>query len=475
MNMFFANESGSDFWARFQDPWYLALVIIALVTIVALIVLIILFVKFRDKRLETRTLTIYLDGGQFQGSSEDLVFHAKLNSDIDISRIKPEKPGYKFTGFNVYKKYVSSTITDEGITKSLVSSEELDGMGKDVITMPDYDLHLVAKYAPLPILPAQDLEDIEYYPDFLTTEDLLADLKHLNYDRDHFPIKINFRKTKRFPDMIFIFKGKTLCSMLMPYKSLTKVYFRTNEPVENKLLSPFYHDEDINDSMNWYSLIVTYTTKPSRFIKSFVDAYRECDEDFETTEVEFDLILGSLSSTFSDPVLDRALAITEQYEKDRALDNPPSYVLERKLPSSDQEEHNLEELLTEEEKKLVFSDAQEEEIDDVQEEEESVGEVDKLEKVPQPVKEEPKKEVPPTPIYASLDDMKEEDKNIIISESEVQLIELEHHNGHYIQPKRKGRFIKWDKASKEEKRFSIKTYYKYHQDEKPLINLNTSK
>jgi hypothetical protein len=312
-------------------PWGIFAIGLGTATVILLLVYFIVFHRYKNSRLKEHNLTINLDGGLFQGSKEEVVFKAKLGQEIDINRIRPVKEGYSFNGFNVYKKFVSSTIREEGLTKSMVTSEELDGVDKSVILMPDYDLYLVAKYSPLSNLQPTGLKDDYYYPDFMNSDDVLADLKHLNFDKANFPFKINFRRSPKVPNMVFVFKDKTLCAMIYPYKCVTKVFLRTSESAEGKLLTPFYESEDINDAMNWYSFVVIYNTKPQRFIRSFKDSYDDVDETLPTTEIEFNLIVGSLSD-FADPVLDRAVLLVERYEKDSLLPNPPAYVIKKELP-----------------------------------------------------------------------------------------------------------------------------------------------
>jgi|GEM_PF-3250807 hypothetical protein len=468
-----------NFFDGFSNPWYTALVIFAFAVILVLAGMIVWVGRYRSKRLHQHTVTIFLDGGKFQGSDEDLVFHAKQGEDIDLSRIVPAKKGYIFTGFNVYKTYVSSEITEGGIRKETVTKEELDGIGKDVVTVPDYDLYFVAKYTPEDALPPQGLLTVPYYPDFLSTDDLISDLKHLNYDEIHFPVRINFKKSAAFPNVTFLFKEETLLGMLLPYKEMTKVYFRTSGDVAPKLLTPFYHAEDINDAMNWYSFIVTYTTKPQRFLRAFIDCYNEIDESDPTSEIEFNLILGSLPATFADPVLDRALALTEQYEKDRTSPNPPSYVKNRDLPGSDGSDtealkkikEEAKEELEKEQKKQAEEDERQllsggmlggskdapEKSEEVHKEE-PAGEEKEKEEVPSEglaePKEEPKKEEP----------VPETDIPSIEGEDEDKVLEEEFRAGHFIQPKRGGRFLKWEKANKEEKIASVREFYKYHPE-----------
>lgn len=471
-----------SFFDGFSNPWYTALVIFAVAVILVLAGMIVWVGRYRSKRLHQHTVTIFLDGGNFQGSDEDLVFHVNQGEDIDLSRIVPTKKGYLFTGFNVYKTYVSSQITEDGIRKETVTKEELDGIGKDVVTVPDYDLYFVAKYTPEESLPPQGLLTVPYYPDFLSTEDLISDLKHLNYDEVHFPVRINFKKSASFPNVTFLFKDETLLGMLLPYKQMTKVYFRSNNDVAPKLLTPFYHAEDINDAMNWYSFIVTYTTKPQRFLRAFIDCYNEIDESDPTSEIEFNLILGSLPATFADPVLDRALALTEQYEKDRASANPPAYVKERNLPDSSSEDTEAlkqikkeaqDELRSEEEKQAAEDQRSLESGGLLNEKEETATEPEMEEEKKSEEKEEEaaapevpsvnKDEKEETPSASETDILSLEDNG------EDAVIEEEYRAGHFIQPKRGGRFLKWDKATKEEKIASVREFYKYHPEVEPRL------
>ena len=491
-------------WQPFSsmNPWQVFAIGLGTATVLLVAAYLVIFFHYRSARLKIHKLTITLDGGEFQGSTQDLIFKAKLGSDIDISHIAPTKEGYRFNGFNVYKRFVSSTIDENGISKSMITSEEMDGMGKDVIMMPDYDLYLVAKYSPLPTLPAQDLANAEYYPDFLCFEDLVAELKHLNYNQKDYPIQLNFRTTERFPGMLFIFKSGTICAMLMAYKCLTKVFLRTPDDLEGKLLTPFYQEEDINDSMNWYSFIVSYTTKPSRFLRSFKEVYDSIDSTIPTSEIEFDLIVGSLSAALADPVLDRALALTQQYEKDRGLPTPPSYVEKREMPSEygsrSEVTDNLGEVAEpavkagvgigeneEEENPSKAEETAEPVKEEKETEEKSEVKPEEAEKVEEPAKsvEEVKPVEEPKPEEVPLEEVKPEEKPVEevkpeepvpeeTVEPEAEIIspfdlEEEFRKGHYIQPRRNHKFIIWADASKQEKILSVETYYKYHPSERP--------
>jgi hypothetical protein len=417
---------------------------IGLGTAAVLLILIFLLVihQYRSKRIQEHKITVCLDGGVFQGSTQDIIFKAKLGADVDITRILPVKEGYRFNGFNVYKRYVSSTITDNGITKSVVTSQEMDGMGKDVITMPDYDLYLVAKYSPLPELPVQELTDEDYYPDFLVFEDLVADLKHLNYDPEHFPVRLNFRRyDEKFPGMVFVFKGETICAMLMPYKGLTKVFLRTPDPLDDKLLNQFYEAEDINDAMNWYSFIVTYITKPSRFLRTFKEVYDGIDAELPTSEIEFNLIIGSLS-TLADPILDRAYAITLKYEEDRLLADPPEYVKKRTLPETF-ESDSLEKTKIEQEAEAALEKEGEKETEAEEE---------------KPTAEQPAVEEKPFEAEVSQPVVQPETQEF------KDAVEVCHQKGYFILPRRKGKFLKWDEGTRAEQIEGVRTYYRFHPE-----------
>lgn len=447
-----------SFLDNFQDPWYIGLVAFAGTAIIVIVILSFVIAHYRKRHLKTSNITIFLDGGQYQGSDGDLVFHVRPGTDFDLTRIVPEKKGYSFSGFNAYKRYVSSVIDEDGLRKEVMTSEELDGMGKDVLTVPPYDLYLVAKYAPLNSLMPQGLSEEEYYNDFLTYEDLVSDIKHMNYDKKNFPVEIKLKHDEKIPGVLFLFKGEALMGALYPYHGITKVYFRTGDNVKNKLLTPFYQEEDVNDAMNWYSFIVTYTTKPQRFTRSFISCYKEIDETMETSETEFNLIVGSLPQTFNSPVLDRALALTEQYEKDRNLPVVPRYVKERMLPStyesdsealSDVKKEAEEDIKAEtEEKKIEEKEIKEEKTETSAETEKEETEPEEKASEEQVPLAEPEKEAKPR----SFDEFSDED------------IEKAHADGHFIQPKRDARFLKWEKATREEKLNSIKKYYEYHPE-----------
>jgi hypothetical protein len=390
------------------SPWGIFSVGLGTATIIILIIYLVVFINYRNKKLKVHELRINFDGGVFQGSKEELVFKAKLGADIDISRIRPAKDGFSFNGYNVYKRFVSSTIKDDGISKSLVTSEELDGIDKNVIIMPDYDLYLVAKYSELGDRQPVGLKDEYYYSDYLSFEDLVSDLKHLNFDKENYPDKINLRHSDKAPGFVFVFRDKTICAIIQPYKCISKVYLRTSDFADSKLLTPFYQSEDINDAMNWYSFAVIYNTKPERFIRSFKDSYDDADVSLPTTDIEFDLILGSLSS-FADPVMDRAVLLVERYEKDRLLENPPRYVLSRELPDELDENGNLkaDNPLAEEIKAVEKEPVKEEKApEEVKKEEDKPAAETQEETKPEPVapaeikpapdvKEEPKAEEAP--------------------------------------------------------------------------------
>jgi len=323
-------ENFFDYFASL-DFWQIFSIGLGTATFVIIIIYAAVFFRLRSKRLKTHEVRIDLNGGIFQGSDEELLLKCTMGSEIDITRIRPVKEGYRFNGFNVYKKYISSVIKEEGLSKSMVTKEELDGMDKSIIVMPDYDLTLVAKYSPLDSQPAVGLITDVYYPDFMSFEDLISELKHLNDDKDKWPDAINFKHSSSVPKAIFVFKKETICAILYPYKGITKVFFRTSDITEEKLLTPFYQTEDINDAMNWYSLVVIYNTKPSRFIRTFKDTYDGIDASIPTTEIEFQMIISSFSS-LADPILDRAVLIVQRFEKDKLLAPTPDYVLKRELP-----------------------------------------------------------------------------------------------------------------------------------------------
>lgn len=324
----------ADFWDYFTNmsPWQLVSLGLGLATVVLIVAYILVASNYRSRRLKTHSMYINLEGGSFQGSDEKLIFTAKLGKEIDIARIKPVKDGFHFNGFNVYKRYISSKISDKGIARSTMTEEELDGENKDVIEMPDYDLYLVAKYSPIDTKASLGLKEDKYYPDYICLEDVIANLKHLNDDKAAYPVRIKFCHYSLKPEMVFVFKKDTILAMIQPFGAITKVFLRTSKKLDELLLNPFYQAEDINDSLNWYSFVIVYNTKPSRIIRSFKESYDDIESSEPTSEIEFGLICGSLSE-FADPIVDRAKYIVDQYEKDKSLPNLPDYVSIRDFPT----------------------------------------------------------------------------------------------------------------------------------------------
>ena len=329
------NIFAESIWERFAQLEYLQMFAIGL-GVAALFLLIVYFVisyQIRLNKLKKHSIYINLDGGIYQGSDEELIFKTKTDTEVDISRIAPFKEGYMFNGFNVYKRYISSKITDRGIEKTTITTEELDGESKDFIIMPDYDLYLVAKYSPLSDRKIEELSVLPYYSDFLNFEDLVSEIMHLNEDKENYPEPIVIKKSAKHKDVLFVFKNETIICMLYRINGLTKVFLRTLDDLEEKMLNSFYQAEDINDSYNWYSFVIIYNTKLSRFIRSFKSTYDEIDADDPTSQVEFNLICNSVTE-FSDPIVDRAQFLVNLYEEKKKEENPPEFVNKRELPNN---------------------------------------------------------------------------------------------------------------------------------------------
>jgi len=321
-------------WDRFAQLEYLQMFAIGL-GVAALLLLIVYFVitvQLRRSKLKKHSIYINLDGGIYQGSDEEMIFKAKTDSEVDISHIAPFKEGYKFNGFNVYKRYISSRITNKGIEKTTITTEELDGETKDFILMPDYDLYLIAKYSPLSDRKIDELATLPYYSDFLNFEDLVSEIMHLNDDKKNYPEPIVIKTSAKHKNALFIFKRDTIICMLYRINGLTKVFLRTMDDLEEKMLNSFYQAEDINDSYNWYSFVIIYNTKLSRFIRSFKNTYDAIDAEDATSQVEFNLICDSITN-FSDPIVDRAQFLVNLYEEKKREKNPPTFVSKRELPS----------------------------------------------------------------------------------------------------------------------------------------------
>ena len=329
------NIFAESIWERFAQLEYLQMFAIGL-GVAALFLLIVYFVisyQIRLNKLKKHSIYINLDGGIYQGSDEELIFKTKTDNEVDISRIAPFKEGYMFNGFNVYKRYISSKITDRGIEKTTITTEELDGESKDFIIMPDYDLYLVAKYSPLSDRKIEELSVLPYYSDFLNFEDLVSEIMHLNEDKENYPEPIVIKKSAKHKDVLFIFKKETIVCILYRINGLTKVFLRTLDDLDEKMLNSFYQAEDINDSYNWYSFVIIYNTKLSRFIRSFKSTYDGIDADDPTSQVEFNLICNSVTQ-FSDPIVDRAQFLVNLYEEKKNEENPPEFVNKRELPNN---------------------------------------------------------------------------------------------------------------------------------------------
>lgn len=304
-------ENGN--WFENLDNWALiAIVCAALIVVVIIITCVSLFVN-RKSKLHTVKITIDLDGGKYNDDSKNLVLEAKVGAALNLAVIQPNKEGYEFNGFNFYKADINHELTKEGQSEILSSDEIMDGSPKDVIKVPPYDLYLVAKYSPSNSLRFKGLKEDTYFSSFLTFEDLISEVKHLNEDKENYPVPIRIKKHSDHLDKVFIFKDNTIFAILQNYHGISKVYLRTHaKDVKPLLLNDFYQEEDINDSCNWYSFVVIYNTKMSRFINHIKQAYDEADVLLLTSKTEFNLIINSLSR-FADPILDRALLLVKRH------------------------------------------------------------------------------------------------------------------------------------------------------------------
>ena len=370
---------------------------------------------YRRKRNKMHFIFIDFDGGLYQGSTDELKMEVKKGDKVDLSTLKPIKDGYNFNGFNFYKKYVHSVIDKNGLAKEQLTVEEFDGEKKDLLEMPNFDVYMVAKYSKVEDLESFNLQSEKYYSDFITIDDIVAEIKHLNEDKENYPHKINVRTLEKYKGVYFLFKENTLVAMLKSYEGITKVYLRTDKDINEKLLNPFYQAEDINDCYFWYSFVVIYNTKMSRIIRSFKEAYDEVDCSISTTSIEFNLILGAYTPV-ADPVVDRALMLVRKFELDKTKDPVPQYVIDRTLP----EDFNLELA----KKQTNF----EEETDKIVLEEKTILEEEKKEETPEvteevveEVKEEPKEEVKPVEEAPKEEETSEEVevKEEVVEEDEV--------------------------------------------------------
>lgn len=321
-----------DFWTLFSICFGISVIIAAVI-----ITLVLYFVRL--KRVKNHKIIIVMDGGVYQNSSNELIIKAKVGKEVDISSIKPYKEGYVFTGFNAYKKYVSSTITSNGITKQSITKEILDGIDKSIILMPNHDIYLVAKYTALFDANSLGLIKQTYYPSFLTYEDLISEIKHLNYNNQIFIEPINIYTSKVEDEFTYIYKNETLFMMIRNYKGLNKIYLRTNKNEKEILINDFFQIEDINDSYSWFSFIVMYNTNMSLFLNLVKDSYLDVDSSCPTSKTELKLIVSSIN-LLADPVLDRALLLTNKYLEDRENNVEIDYVKNRDLPILNNEQVN---------------------------------------------------------------------------------------------------------------------------------------
>lgn len=357
----------NDYLKQFA-PIDLIVIGVSFGVILILICCVVIFYFYRKKRIKTHTIHIILDGGIYQGSSKDLLLTAKTGTDIVLKDIVPSKDGYLFTGFNIYRRYVASTISQNGIKKQTIVSEILDGQDKSIFTVPNYDVYLIAKYSPVVDSSALELNSQVYYPSFLNVDDLLAEVKHFNYDRESYPDKINVYMDLKNPGFYYFFRNENIFMMFKEYKGLVKVYLRTSSPLEI-FTDPFFQKEEINDAYEWYSFIVMYNTKLTRFINLASYAYNQISGKDVTSKVEMSLIIYSIVK-YADPVLDRALLITKKYVSDlenNLVDELPNYVTNRQLidfkntsvenlkqvVDADGEIYNIEDELSEEEKEEI--------------------------------------------------------------------------------------------------------------------------
>ena len=327
-NIFSSNQSleNMDFWTMFSISFGISVIIAAVI-----ITLVLYFVRL--KRVKNHKIIIVMDGGIYQNSSNELIIKAKVGKEVDISNIKPYKEGYAFTGFNAYKKFVSSTVTQNGVTKQSITREILDGVDKSIILMPNHDIYLVAKYTALFDDNSLGLVQQTYYSSFLTYEDLISEIKHLNYNNQIFVEPINVFTSKVENEFTYIYKNKTLFMMIRNYHGLNKVYLRTNKDEKEILINDFFQIEDINDSYSWFSFIVMYNTNMSLFLNLVKDSYLDVDSSIPTSKTELKLIVSSIN-LLADPVMDRALLLTSKYLEDRENNVEIDYVKNRELPSS---------------------------------------------------------------------------------------------------------------------------------------------
>lgn len=325
---------------------------------VILIVLSVTFILFiyRNKKLKSHKIYINMDGGSYQNSTSDLVLTCKAGMEVDLRNIKPTKLGYNFNGFNIYKRYLSSSISSLGIKQEEIIKEVFDGADKSIIIMPDCDLYLVAKYSTIYNSFINRLVKLDYYPDFLNIADLISEITHLNYN-EKFSKKIHIYFTKEDKNFYFVFKDKTLFMIIQLYKGINKVYFRLTNKLDELLLTSTFQLEDINDTYYWYSYIVSYNSKVDRFINLTSKAYLEIDDEV-TSETEFDLILSSLDN-LSDPLLDRSILLLKTYEKDKNSDVVPDYVKYRDNPTLlnkvDKKEEKIENLTLDEKEEMSIT------------------------------------------------------------------------------------------------------------------------
>jgi len=311
-------------------------------TIIGIILIIVIaFAIYRNKKVKTHKIYIVLDGGFFQNSDSDFILTYKNGSEVDLRNIIPYKQGYVFNGFNVYKRYISSKITDEGIERRLICNEIMDGKDKNVFLMPDYDLYLVCIYSPNFSSSFETLNKLNYYPFMLTINDLISEVEHFNYDKKLFPQKINIYNDEKNTSYYYFFKEEALFMIIYEYKGICKVYLRSSEEINSLLFESTFQKEDINDIYFWYSYVVNYDIKIERFINLATKAYNDVENDI-TSQAEFNLIISSIKK-YADPILDRSLLLLKEYENDINKEVVPEYVTKRLNPYAYEKQSNEEE------------------------------------------------------------------------------------------------------------------------------------
>lgn len=342
-----------------SNPYFITSLVLAIVISTLVVFICLVFNFYHQKHIKTHSIYIYLDGGSYQNSKESLVLKAKTGKEIYLGDIKPTKEGFIFNGFNVYRNYVSSTINEAGIIKESITSEIMDGLDKTVIIMPNYDLYFVAKYSPLINTSLSGLKQINYYPNLITYEDIISEIMHLN-NSDDFPIKINIYTIVKDENLALIYKNETIMMIIKSLNGVNKLYFRTQNNLDNYLIDSNFQEEDLNDAYNWFSFVVNSKTKMSLILNIFKEIYNELDDNFKTSKVELNLLLSSLSG-LADPIFDRECFILKndlqnkkEVNEEENLEKvePKANKVEQKVINADGEEFMVSNLTILEEKEL---------------------------------------------------------------------------------------------------------------------------